>query len=149
MREPDMPAASSSIAPAISAGAFDMPAVDDLAFSLVAALHRHPHLSNVLTHISRSSWPRIEHTLRVILDPATQRRDLTPLARNMLDLMTAERGDTGRIFKPYFGALLTALAGPNKTDVILSRIHRLAAPDAAVVIAMPKAAATAGAIVNA
>lgn len=133
-----MPAVSPSVAPAFTAGAFDMPAIDDLAFSLVAALHRHPHLSNVLTHISRSSWPRIEHTLRLILDPATQRRDLTPLARNMLDLMTAERGDTGRIFKPYFDALLTALAGPNKAATILSRIHRLAAADIAVVIAMPK-----------
>lgn len=136
-----MPAASPSLAPAITAGAFETPAIDDLAFSLVAALHRHPHLSNVLTHISRSSWPRIEHTLRVILDPVTQHRDLTPLARNMLDLMVAERGDTGRIFKPYFGALLTALAGPNKADVLLSRIHRLAAPDTAVVIALPKAPA--------
>lgn len=136
-----MPAASPSLAPAITAGAFETPAIDDLAFSLVAALHRHPHLSNVLTHISRSSWPRIEHTLRVILDPVTQHRDLTPLARNILDLMVAERGDTGRIFKPYFGALLTALAGPNKADVLLSRIHRLAAPDTAVVIALPKAPA--------
>jgi hypothetical protein len=136
-----MPAASPSLAPAITAGAFETPAIDDLAFSLVAALHRHPHLSNVLTHISGSSWPRIEHTLRVILDPVTQHRDLTPLARNMLDLMVAERGDTGRIFKPYFGALLTALAGPNKAEVLLSRIHRLAAPDTAVVIALPKAPA--------
>ncbi|MGB3445899.1 MAG: hypothetical protein WBA48_04290 [Xanthobacteraceae bacterium] len=144
-----MPAVSPSVAPAVTAGAFDMPAVDDLAFSLVAALHRHPHLSNVLTHISRSNWPRIEHALRVILDPATQRRDLTPLARNMLDLMVAERGDTGRIFKPYFRALLTALAGPNKTEAILSRIHRLAAPDVAVVIPLPTAAATTGAVVNA
>jgi hypothetical protein len=133
-----MLAVSPSAAPAVVAGALDTPAIDDLAFSVVAALHRHPHLSNVLTHISRSSWPRIEHTLRVILDPATQHRDLTPLARNILDLMVAERGDTGRIFKPYFGALLTALAGPNKAEVLLSRIHRLAAPDTSVVIALSK-----------
>lgn len=146
-----MPAVSQAAmkAPAISAGAFDAPNIDDLAFSLVAALHRHPHLSNVLTHISRSSWPRIEHTVRVILDPATQQRDLTPLARNMLDLMCNERGVTGRIFKPYFNALLTALAGPNKAEALLSRIHRLATPEAAVVIALPTMAATAGATVNA
>lgn len=140
-------------APAVSAGVLDAPgpnlAIDDLAFSVVAALHRHPHLSNVLTHISRSSWPRIEHTLRVILDPATQHRDLTPLARNMLDLMVAERGDTGRIFKPYFSALLNALAGPNKAATLLSRIHRLATPEAAVVITLPTATATTGAAVNA
>ena len=54
-----MPAVSQTAtkAPAIAAGAFDTPTLDDLAFSLVAALHRHPHLSNVLTHISRASWP--------------------------------------------------------------------------------------------
>lgn len=147
-----MPTASQAAAkaPAISAGVFDAPGIDDLAFSLVAALHRHPHLSNVLTHISRSSWPRIEHTLRLIIDPTTQHHDLTPLARNILDLMVAERGDTGRIFKPYFGALLVALAGPNKADVLLSRIHRLASPDATVVLAMPKApAATTGVPIHA
>lgn len=144
-----MPAVSPSVAPAEIAGAFDAPGIDDLAFSLVAALHRHPHLSNVLTHISRSNWPRIEHTLRVLLDPATQRRDLTPLARNMLDLMLAERGDTGRIFKPYFCALLTALAGPNRAATLLSRIHRLATPEAAVVITLPTTAATTGATENA
>ena len=104
-------------APAVSACASGVPAIDSLAFSIVAALHRHPHLSNVLTHISRASWPRIEHTLGIILDPATQRRDLTPLARNMLDLMVAERGDTGRIFKPYFRALLVAAVGPNDWPV--------------------------------
>ena len=133
------PASQAAVkAPAAAAGAFDTPNIDDLAFSVVAALHRHPHLSNVLTHISRSSWPRIEHTLRVILDPTTQHRDLTPLARNMLDLMCNARGDTGRIFKPYFGTLLVALAGPNRAATLLSRIHRLAAPEAAVVIALPK-----------
>jgi hypothetical protein len=143
-----MPAVSqaASKVPTIAAGTFDAPDIDDLAFSLVAALHRHPHLSSVLTHISRGSWPRIEHTLRVILDPATQHRDLTPLARNMLDLMVAERGDTGRIFKPYFRTLLAALAGPNNAEALLSRIHRLAAPDIAVVIAMPRASGTAAGV---
>lgn len=111
-------------APAISAGVFGAPDVD-LAFSLVAALHRHPHLSNVLTHISRASWPRVEHTLRLLIDPATGARDLTPLALNMLDLICAERGDTGRIFKPYFRALLTALAGPSQADQLLAHMHRL------------------------
>lgn len=129
-------------ASALAADAFDAPGIDDLAFSLVAMLHRHPHLSSVLTHISRSNWPRIEHTLRVILDPATQPRDLTPLARNMLDLMVAERGVTGRIFRPYLRALLVALVGPNKAETVLSHIHRLAAPDAAILIIAPKVSAT-------
>lgn len=104
----------------------EQPTIDDLAFSLVAALRRHPHLSNVLTHISRSSWPRVEQTLRTILDVKTQRHDLTPLARNMLDLMCAEHGDTGRIFKPYFHYLLTALAGPHVASGLLVHIAHLA-----------------------
>lgn len=126
-----MPAASPTAvkAPAISAGALDAPGVD-LVFPLVAALHRHPHLSNVLTHISRASWPRVEQTLRLLLDPATDARDLTPLALNMLDLICAERGDTGRIFKPYFCALLTALTGPDQADRLLAHMHRLRTPGA-------------------
>ncbi|MCO5130238.1 MAG: hypothetical protein M9932_06690 [Xanthobacteraceae bacterium] len=112
-------------APAVTADAFDAPGIDDIAFSLVAALRRHPHLSNVLTHISRSNWPRVEQTLRVILDPATQRHDLTPLAHNILDLMVAERGVTGRIFKPYLHALLVASVGANRAETLLSLIHRL------------------------
>jgi len=141
-----MLAVSPNVAPAVTAGASDAPVIDDLAFSLVAALRRHPHLSNVLTHISRSNWPRIEHTLRVILDPATQPCDLTLLARNMIDLMANERGDTGRIFKPYFQYLLIALAGPNQAKVLLSRLCRLATSDITSGIAIPKApAATAAA----
>lgn len=121
----------------------DQPTIDDLAFSLVAALHRHPHLSNVLTHISRSSWPRIEQTLRIILEEKTQQRDLTPLTRNILELMCAERGDTGRIFKPYFRYLLTALAGPNRAKALWGHIEHLATPAVPDVIAMPELRATA------
>ncbi len=143
-----MPAASPMAVktPAISAGAFDAPDVD-LAFPLVAALHRHPHLSNVLTHISRASWPRVEHTLRLLLDPATGARDLTPLALNMLDLICAERGDTGRIFKPYFHALLAALTEPDQADRLLAHMHRLRTPGAAP--AAMASASTAGARLHA
>jgi len=123
-----MPSASEPRTANAGAGT-GQPAIDDLAFSLVAALHRHPHLSNVLTHISRSSWPRIEQTLRVILDARTQRNDLTPLARNMLDLMCAGRGDTGRIFKPYFNYLLGALAGPQVASTLSAHIAQLAGFD--------------------
>jgi hypothetical protein len=94
---------------------------------MVAALRKHPHVSNVLTHISGQSWARVEQTLHLILDANTTPRDLTPLGRNMVELMWAESGVTGRIFKPYLLQLLTALSGPGPASEILARIGGLAA----------------------
>ena len=86
-------------------------AVDDLVFSVVVAFRRHPHINNVLTHLSGASWSRVEQALNVILDPRTGSRDLSPLARNIVDLMCADRGVTGRILKPYCRDLLTTVLG--------------------------------------
>ena len=80
--------------------AIGMIAVGDLAFLVVAAFRRHPHINNVLTHISDANWERVEQALRAILDPLAASRDLSPLARNIVDLMCADRGVTGRILKP-------------------------------------------------
>ena len=88
-------------------------AVGDLAFLVVAAFRRQPHISNVLTHISGANWGRVEQALRAILDPFTASRDLTPLARNIVDLMCADRGVTGRILKPYFRDLLARILSPH------------------------------------
>jgi len=101
----------------------------DLAFAMVAALRKHPHVSNVLTHISGQSWARVKQSLRLILDAKTTRRDLTPLGRNMVDLMWAETGVTGRIFKPYLLQLLAALSEPGTAGDIIEQIGRLAAVD--------------------
>lgn len=87
-------------------------AIDDLAFTAVAGFRRHPHINNVLTHISGASRERVEQALRVILDPHAVNRDPTPLARNLVDLMCADRGVTGRILKPYFRAFLVAVLSP-------------------------------------
>ena len=62
-------------------------AIDDLVFTVVAAFRRHPHLNNVLTHISGARWERVEQALRAILDPVSRSRELSPLARNIVDLM--------------------------------------------------------------
>lgn len=86
--------------------------IDDLVFSVAAAFRRHPHINNVLTHISRGSRERVEQALRVILDPLAGSRDLSPLARNIVDLMCADRGVTGRILKPYFRDLLATVLSP-------------------------------------
>src|ERR1019366_7237668 len=87
-------------------------AVGDLVFLVVAAFRRHPHISNLLTHISGASWERVEQALRAILDPSAASRDLPPLARNIVDLMCADRGVTGRIMKPYFRDFLGKILSP-------------------------------------
>ena len=86
------------------------PALPELVFLIVAAFRRHPHINNVLTHISGGNWLQIEQALSAILDPNAGRGALSPLAMNIIDLMCADRGITGRILKPYYsGFLITAL----------------------------------------
>ena len=100
-------------------------AVGDLAFLVVAAFRRQPHISNVLTHISAANWGRVEQALRAILDPLTASRDLTPLARNIVDLMCADRGVTGRIMKPYFRDLLARILSPHLAALLTDRVTLL------------------------
>ncbi|THD56985.1 MAG: hypothetical protein E8A46_02475 [Bradyrhizobium sp.] len=100
-------------------------AVGDLAFLVVAAFRRHPHINNVLTHISGANWQRVEQAQRAILNPLTASRDLTPLARNILDLMCADRGVTGRILKPYFRGLLARILSPHLAALLIDRISLL------------------------
>lgn len=97
-------------------------ALDDLVFSVVAAFRRHPHINNVLTHISGASWSRVEQALSVILDPRAGSRDLSPLARNIVDLMCADRGVTGRILKPYYRDLLTTILGERVAARLITHV---------------------------
>ncbi|MGE0753083.1 MAG: hypothetical protein AB7K64_21140 [Variibacter sp.] len=97
-------------------------AVPELVAYVVAAFRSHPHLSNVLTHISGGSWDRIEQALQVILDLRSSRNDLSPLVRNIIDLMCADRGITGRIFKPYYQELLVALLGETVAKRLITHI---------------------------
>lgn len=103
--------------------------LDDIVIGVIAAVRNHPHVGNVLTHISGVSWIRIEQTLRVILDIRTTRQDLTPLARNIVELMCADRGVTGRIFKPYLYNVLMALSGTDMAATLIAHINRLAIAD--------------------
>ena len=100
-------------------------AVGDLAFLVVAAFRRHPHINNVLTHISGANWQRVEQAQRAILNPLTASRDLTPLARNILDLMRADRGVTGRIMKPYFRGLLAGILSPHLAALLTDHVSIL------------------------
>lgn len=99
--------------------------LDDLVRRLVAAFRRHPHINNVMTHISGAHWERIEQALRVILHPAASRDDLSPLARNIIELMWAERGVTGRILKPYLHELIARILPRPVADRLLGHIAGL------------------------
>lgn len=99
--------------------------IDRIAQSATIAFRCHPHLNNVLTHIFGADWLRLEATLRAVLDPAAHPRTLSPLALNLLDLMCAERGVTGRILKPYFHELLGMLLPPAAAAETVARVGAL------------------------
>ena len=99
--------------------------VGDLAFLVVAAFRRHPHINNVLTHISGANWLRVEQALRAILDPLTAGSALSPLARNIVDLMCADRGVSGRILKPYFRSFLNRILSPHLAVLLTDHVTLL------------------------
>lgn len=84
-------------------------AVSTLASLVVTHFRAHGHINNVMTHISGARWDRVEDELRIILNTGTKAPKLTPLGENIIELLHAERGVTGRIVKPYFEALLAGL----------------------------------------
>jgi hypothetical protein len=100
-------------------------AVPELVAYIVTAFRRHPHICNVLTHISGGSWDRIERALQVILDHHSGPNDLSPLALNIIDLMCADRGITGRIFKPYYQDLLVAVVGTAVAGRLIAHVTSL------------------------
>ncbi len=86
----------------------------ELAAHLAVAFRDHPHINNVMTHISSANWQRIEQALAELLDADRPSACLSRLSRNILQLICAERGVTGRILKPYVAALLDRIA-PGET----------------------------------
>ena len=96
----------------------------ELAFRIFAVFRGHPHISNVLTHISRANWAQVERELNMILNPTTT-GGLSSLARNIVDLMCAERGVTGKILKPYFHAALQRLLGPDEAEQLIRHVEAL------------------------
>lgn len=97
----------------------------ELAFRVLAAFRAHPHITNVLTHISRAKWTEVEHALSRILDLSTTSDDLSPLEENIVDLMVGERGVTGKILKPYFQARLHRIVGPNHAQRLIRHVNAL------------------------
>jgi hypothetical protein len=97
----------------------------DLVFHVAASFRGHPHINNVLTHISGANWAAVEEALCAILDPRTGSSGLSPLAWNIVDLMCADRGVTGRIFKPFYRDLLTALLGEEVASRVIAHVTSL------------------------
>ncbi|WP_047028543.1 hypothetical protein [Hoeflea sp. IMCC20628] len=88
------------------------PDLEVLAGDLVAAFRAHSHINNVMTHISGARWDHVEHALHIILNSAAPPVGLSRLEANILDLICAERGVTGRIIKPFLETLLARLLPP-------------------------------------
>ena len=97
----------------------------DLVHTAVAVLRSHPHINNVFTHLCGGKWERIGQALRVILNPLATLNDLSPLAQNIVELMCAERGITGRILKPYFHVLLAKVLPPRTAAYLRAHVLRL------------------------
>jgi hypothetical protein len=97
----------------------------EIAFRIFAALRAHPHISNVLTHISRANWIEVERSLNRILDMSTTSDGLSSLEENIIDLMVGERGVTGRILKPYFQAALHRLVEPSRAERLIRHVNAL------------------------
>jgi hypothetical protein len=106
-------------------GDLDFPETAELAFRVFAAFRAHPHVNNVLTHISRAKWAEVEKSLNHILDLATTSGGLSPLEENIVELMVGERGITGRILKPYFLATLQRILEADHAQRLIRHIDVL------------------------
>lgn len=96
--------------------------LDDLVFRVAAAFRGHPHINNVLTHISGANWSAVDKALYSIFDPCARSHGLAPLARNIVDLMCADRGVTGRILKPFYRERLVAILGKREASRLIAHV---------------------------
>lgn len=107
------------------AGSFDVSSPRELAAFVAMSFRNHGHLGNVLTHISAGNWKRVEEALCAILDPCANSGSLTPLACNIVELMCAEGGVTGRILKPYYQRLLNDALGEGVARCVINNVTAL------------------------
>ena len=96
-----------------------------LAGVVLAVFRSDGHICNVLTHISGARWDLVEQALRTILDRRAEASDMTPLARNIVELLCADRGVSGRIVRPCFETLLTRLLTPDSAAGLRAHVARL------------------------
>lgn len=99
--------------------------LEGLVRTAVAAFRFQPHVNNVLTHLCGGKWELIRQALHIILNPLATLNDLSPLDENIVELLCAERGVTGRILKPYFYALLAKVEPPQTVVYLRTHVLRL------------------------
>ena len=97
----------------------------ELAFRIFAAFRAHPHINNVLTHISRAQLREVEQALNRIFDLSMSSGGLSPLEENIIDLLVGERGVTGKILKPYFQATLNRIVEPSRAEHLIRHVTAL------------------------
>ncbi len=98
---------------------------DELSFTLVALLRADGHLCNVLTHISAGDWRAVERAIVAILNSRTSSKKLSPVARNILELVCDDRGVTGRLMRPFFFNAIARIAGKPEMIRLERKIRRL------------------------
>lgn len=98
---------------------------NELVQIVAVAFRRHPHVGNVLTHVSGARWDRVAAALDVIFDPSTKRGELSPIAMNLVELISAEGGPTGRILKPFISDLLERLLPSGAATRLLAHVEGL------------------------
>ena len=91
-------------------------ASDELALILVALLRTDGHLNNVLTHISSGDWDAVEKAIAVIVDWNTRAKDLSKLARNILELVCDDAGQSGRRLRPLFIGSIARFSGHEESE---------------------------------
>lgn len=114
--------------------------IEALVPSLVAAFRWHPHVNSVLTHICGAQWERIAQALRAIFAPTAASGRLSPLADNLVELMWAERGVTGRILKPYLRDWLADILPRRSADRLLDHLAALSLARQARALPLPRGA---------
>lgn len=105
----------------------DKTEVELLAETLSGAFRRHPHLGNVLTHISSARWARVDEALLPLLNPYRDSFEVSPLTQNLLELICDNRGTTGRIMQPFFRAFLAKHVTSDKAEQIEAWVWKLRA----------------------
>lgn len=100
-------------------------ASDEIALVVVAHLHTDGHLSNVLTHIAAGDWDAIAKAIAVMLERGTRAKQLSKLARNLLELICDDAGPTGRLMRPFFFRAIARFAGQREADRLEEQVRRL------------------------
>lgn len=99
--------------------------LDDLVLTLVALLRADGHLCNVLTHVGSGNWGAVEAGIASILYPRTTPKQLSNVARNILQLICDGRGVTGPIMRSFVFDIIGRVEGRTQMRRLKKKIWRL------------------------